>query len=174
MWTHFIHADLFQHKKRAFTWLIPPHNWLQALLPLPKTTVACCNCCWRSFVLTLLLEKAVVIMKASFLHKHVQSSRTSRVFSATKALVPFKAAKTLQYGANKSQSCLLQCFLRSSYVIQVRKQARSSSRKVPEMKGWGMPASMPPAPSALTNQMVPRPVTPFQCHACSWDSFFVS
>lgn len=46
-------------------------------------------------MLTLLLEKAVVIMKASFLHKHVQSSRTSRVFSATKALVQFKAAKTL-------------------------------------------------------------------------------
>lgn len=43
--------------------------------------------------MVLPLEKAVVIMKASFLYKHVQSSRTSRVFSTTK--LPFKAARTL-------------------------------------------------------------------------------
>lgn len=46
-------------------------------------------------MLVLLLEKVVVIMKASFLYKHVQSSRTSGIFSTTKLLLPFKAAGTL-------------------------------------------------------------------------------
>lgn len=84
-----------QEEMRAFTRLIPPHNWLQELLSLSKTAVACCSCCWRSLGLVLLPEKVVVIMKASFLHKHIQSSRTSGVFSGTEVLVPFKAARML-------------------------------------------------------------------------------
>lgn len=84
-----------QEEMTAFTQLIPPQNWLQQLLSLPKTRVACGNCCWRSPVSVLLLEKAVVITKASFLYKHIQSSRAGGVFSATTALLPCKAARTL-------------------------------------------------------------------------------
>lgn len=52
-------------------------------------------------MLVLLLEKAMGIMKASFLYKYVHSSRTGGVFSATKALLPFKAARTLSIWAKR-------------------------------------------------------------------------
>ena len=91
-----------QEEMRAFTELIPPHNWLQELLSLSKTTVACCKCCWSRLVLVLLLEKVVVIMQASILYKHVQSSRTSEAFSATKGITPIQSCKNI---INMGQPC---------------------------------------------------------------------
>lgn len=46
-----IHSDIIyldqfisaQEEMSIVIQLIPPHNWLQELLPLPKTDVSCCN-----------------------------------------------------------------------------------------------------------------------------------
>lgn len=56
--------------------------------------------------MVLLLEYMVVVMKGAFLYKHVQSSRTNGVFSTTKALLLFKAARTLSTWSKWVQSSL--------------------------------------------------------------------
>lgn len=118
-----------------------PHNWPQELLSLSKSAVACCNCYWRSLALVPLPEKVVVVMKASFLYKGIQSSRTSGVFSTTNALLPFTAVSCSDMGQMcPSSAC--------SHALQVwdcslSDRASKKQQQVPDMRRKVMSRSTP-------------------------------
>lgn len=140
--THFLCRFISaQEETRALTQLIPPHNWPQELLSLSKSAVACCNCYWRSLALVPLPEKVVVVMKASFLYKGIQSSRTSGVFSTTNALLPFTAVSCSDMGQMCPSSACSHAL--QAWDCNLSDRASKKQQQVPDMRRKVMSRSTP-------------------------------